>query len=352
MARPRIVIADTEVNYVIPLQMKFAEEFFEKIDLEIITDKTYFDEKFSTPQQADVLIVSEGMYEATIHRHNITNIFLMAEQQGEGGADVPGLTKIYKYTSIKDIFNQMIGKCGDVLKACGAEKKETKVIVVYSANGGAGKTTVAMGMCAGMAQNFKNVLYVNASHLQMFHGMLENPSVIASNGIYGVLARGTEMVYEEVKHMIRKEGFSYLPPFKAALMALGVPFGVYKSIIKGAKKSNEYDYIVVDVNSAFDEGCAELLAMADKVLVVTNQTEAAISATNLFLSNINGSNKEKYSYVCNKFNKDAFNALISPEISLKFSVDEYVEHFACYEQMKPKDFAADAGMQRVTFLMM
>lgn len=352
MARPRIVIADTEVEYVIPLQMKFVEEFFEKIDLEIITDKAYFNEKFSTPQRVDVLIISEGMYDQTVQRHNITNIFLMAEQPGEGGTDTPGLTKIYKYTSIKDIFNQMISKCGDVLKACGVEKKETKVIVVYSANGGAGKTTIAMGMCAGMAQNFKKVLYVNASHLQMFHGMLENPSAVTSGSIYGVLARGSETVYEETKHLIRKEGFSYLPPFKAALLALGVPFGVYKNFIKGAQKSNEYDYIVVDVNSAFDEGCVELLAMADKVLVVTNQTEAAISATNLFLSNINGSNKEKYSYVCNKFNKDEFNALISPEVSLKFTVDEYVEHFTCYEQMGPKDFAADAGVQRVTFLMM
>lgn len=352
MARPRIVIADTEVDYVIPLQMKFVEEFFEKIDLEIITDRTYFNEKFSTPQKADMLIISEGMYDPMVQRHNITNIFLMAEQPGEGGTDTPGLTKIYKYTSVKDIFNQMISKCGDVLKACGAEKKETQVIVVYSANGGAGKTTIAMGMCAGMAQNFKNVLYVNASHLQMFHGMLENPSAITSNSIYGVLARGAETVYEEINHMIRKESFSYLPPFKAALLSLGLPYGVYKNIVKGAKKSNEYDYIVVDVGSTFDEGCAELLAMADKVLVVTNQTETAISATNLLLSNINGSNKEKYNYVCNNFNKDEFNALISPEVSLKFTVDEYVEHFARYEQMRPKDFAADAGMQRVTFLMM
>lgn len=352
MARPRIVIADTEVNYVIPLQMKFVEDFFEKIDLEIITEKAYFDEKFSTPQRADVLIVSESMYDPAVQRHNIANVFLMAEQPGEGGVDTPGLTKIYKYTSIKDIFNQIIGKCGEVLKACGAEKKETRVIVVYSANGGAGKTTVAMGMCAGMAQNFKNVLYINASHLQMFHGLLENPSAITSNGIYGVLARGTETVYEEIKHAIRKEGFFYLPPFKAALLALGVPYGVYKAIVKGAKKSNEYDYIVVDVNSTFDEGCVELLAMADKVLIVTNQTEPAISATNLFLSNINGSNKEKYSYVCNRFNKEEENALISPEVSLKFAVDEYVEYFPCYDRMMPKDFAEDAGMQRVTFLMM
>ena len=31
MARPRIIIADTDVNYILSLQLKFVEEFFEKI---------------------------------------------------------------------------------------------------------------------------------------------------------------------------------------------------------------------------------------------------------------------------------------------------------------------------------
>ena len=31
MARPRIIIADTDVNYILSLQLKFVEEFFEKM---------------------------------------------------------------------------------------------------------------------------------------------------------------------------------------------------------------------------------------------------------------------------------------------------------------------------------
>ena len=46
MARPRIIIADTDVNYILSLQLKFVEEFFEKIDLEIITDRNYFENMF------------------------------------------------------------------------------------------------------------------------------------------------------------------------------------------------------------------------------------------------------------------------------------------------------------------
>ena len=61
MAKPRIIIADTDVNYVIPLQLKFAEDFYQKVDLEIITDRTYFDQLFSTPQRVE-LVVNKDSY--------------------------------------------------------------------------------------------------------------------------------------------------------------------------------------------------------------------------------------------------------------------------------------------------
>lgn len=352
MAKPKVIIADTEISYVIPLQLKFVEDFFEKVDLEIITDKEYFNEKFATPQRADVLIVSEELYEQSLQKHNIANIFLMTEQADGSQLDIPGVTKIYKYTSVKEIFNEIVGKSAEVLNVQGVEKKETQIILVYSACGGVGKTTVAMGISAGLAQKFKNVLYINAAHLQTFQHMLENSSAITSTGDYLVLSRESDSLYSDIKHLIRKEIFSYLPPFKAALMSLGLSYSIYRDIIVSAKKSNEYDYIVVDTDVTFDEKKAELIDAADKVVVVTNQTLAAVSATNLLVANINGINKDKYVYVCNDFRKDESNALISPTISLKFSVSEYVEHFSCYEQMNPTDISENAGMQRVSFLIM
>ena len=82
MAKPRIIIADTDISYIIPLQLKFVEEFFEKVEIEIITDKEYYNQLFSTPQKADILIVSEELYDVSLQRHNIGNIFLMTEQIG------------------------------------------------------------------------------------------------------------------------------------------------------------------------------------------------------------------------------------------------------------------------------
>ena len=54
MAKPRIIIADTDLNYIIPLQLKFVEEFFDLIDLELITDQDYFSKLFSMSQKASI----------------------------------------------------------------------------------------------------------------------------------------------------------------------------------------------------------------------------------------------------------------------------------------------------------
>jgi len=352
MAKPRIIIADTDQNYIIPLQLKFVEDYFEEVDLEIITDANYFEALFAVPQRADVLIISEDLYSLEMRRHNISHIFLMTEQYEEDQTADLNVNHIFKYTSIKEIFNEITGKSADVFKSKKGVIQETQIVLVYSACGGTGKTTVAMGISASLTKNYKRVLYLNAARLQAFQCYLDNPSNLTATDVYAKLANPTETIYADIKHVIRKEIFSYLPPFKAALMSLGIQYSVFLEIIKAVKKSGDYDFIVVDADVSFDEDKAELINIADKVVVVTKQNRAAVLATNLLVSNITGINPEKYFFVCNDFDKELDNALISPSMTLQFSINEYVEHFGRYDQMKCADLARDEGIQKTAFLIM
>ena len=133
-------------------------------------------------------------------------------------------------------------------------------------------------------------------------------------------------------------------------MSLGLRYSVFGDIIKSVRKSGDFDFIIVDADAAFDEDKAELINLADKVVIVTNQTNAAVSATNILVANINGLNSDKYLFVCNNFDKLQSNALISPKISLKFTVSEYIDHFRFYEQMKLDDILKESSIQRVAFL--
>lgn len=350
MAKPRIIIADTDISYIIPLQLKFVEDFFEKVDLEIVTDNEYFETLFSTPQRADILIVSEELYSQAMQRHNISHIFVMNEQYEEEQTADLNVNHIFKYTSIKEIFNEITGKSADVLKIEKNGKQETQVVLFYSASGGTGKTTVAMGVSASLTKNYKRVLYINAARLQVFQHMLENHSAITVADVYAKLAATNENIYSDIKHVIRKELFSYLPPFKAALMSLGLSYSVYEKIIISAKKSGDYDFIIVDADVSFDEDKAALFNIADKVMVITKQNLASVLATNILVANINGASAEKYIFICNDFDKEEDNALISPNVALKFSVSDYIDHFRHYENMKPDDLSKESSIQKAAFL--
>ena len=153
---------------------------------------------------------------------------------------------IFKYTSIKEVFNEIVGRSG--LHSDSTDKSEPKILMVYSAGGGDGKTTVALGISACLAKNYKKVLYINAARLQSFQRLLENETPIFGYDIYNRLAQSDTRIYQDIKHVLRSEGFSYLPPFRSALISLGLRYSVFYDIAVSARDSRDYDYIVVDTS--------------------------------------------------------------------------------------------------------
>ena len=352
MNKPRVIIADEDAGYIIPLQHKFATEYTDLIDLEIITDKNYYYALFSKPQNADVLIVSDGLYDSSVQRHNISNVFVMVDDEIDDTATGElNVNRLNKYTSVKEIFNEIISKSSKSLNISTVEEKNTQIVLVTSASGGVGKTTVALGLAGCLARNYKRVLYINACNLQNFQFFMNNSEPISSPDIYSRLLNANENIYNDLKHVIRKESFCYLPPFKAALLSLGLNYSVYSRIAVSAKKSADFDYIVVDAESTFDENKTDLINNSDRVIVVTDQSSMSIRSTNNLVANVNGINSDKYIFVCNKFDKNAFNAMISSDIQMKFNINEYIEKMNECDNAKPEDITGVDGIKKLSFML-
>jgi cellulose biosynthesis protein BcsQ len=261
-----------------------------------------------------------------------------------------GVVRLFKYTSIKEIFNEIVGKSFNSLHVDQNDKKETQVVMVTSAAGGVGKTTIAMGIAANLAMNYKRVLYIYAGRLQCFQCFLKNTVPITEQNVYRILLNSGDDIYGEIKHTFRNEIFDYLPPFKAALISLGLSFDIYHDIILSAKKRNDYDFIVIDTETTFDEGKLKLLDISDKVLVITEQTNSSVVATNEFVSNINFANSEKYFFVCNKFSKNKENKLVSPDNKLKFSINEYIDELFELERNDLNVISKNAGIKKISYI--
>ena len=172
MAKQAIILADTDEKFIASLELKFVEELNENLNLEIITDENYFNEYFSQQQNAFVLVVSEDLYTSELKRHNINKIFVLTESVDDNGTEDLEIEKIFKYSSPKEIYKHVVAQ-SNIDSGTNAEK-ETVVALVYSASGGVGKSTIALGISEAMAKTFNKVLYINAERINSFQHYLTN----------------------------------------------------------------------------------------------------------------------------------------------------------------------------------
>lgn len=350
MVKPRIIIADTDPSYIVPLLAKFVYEFFNKVTIEVIDDEAYFRELFSRPQSVDILVVSEALYDLSLKKHDIAHAFVMMEQNETGSTSDLSVNRLFKYSSVKEVYNEIVGKSADSLNI-EESKAETRIIMIYSASGGSGKTTVAMGISASLSKSYKKVLYINASHMQTFHYMMNNKVAVNDTEVYTELMRQDGDLYHRIKQAIRQESFYYLPPFRTSLLSLGLSYSVFYAIAESARRSGDYDFIIIDVDTVFDEENAALMSLADKVILVCEQSRASVCATNELVANINGIRNDKYIFVCNKFDKDSSNAMVSEELEVNYSVSGYIEKIHHYDRLTAAELGNIPGIQKVALLL-
>lgn len=350
MEKPRVVIAEDDLTYIGPLQSRFIYEFFDDIQLEVITDESYFEEMFQSLQKMDVLILNDKFYREDFEKHEIKNIFVLTETQDAGEEKAEHINTLYKYTNVKGIFLEIVGKSGLKIPTQN-ETKDPEIILVTAASGGTGKTTVALGVAAALSDMYKRVLYIEASCLNTFQYYLKNQEPITRQEIYTRLFHAGPNIYQEIKIELRKEKFTYMPPLKGALMAYGInDISLYGKIAMSAKASGEFDYIIIDADSIFDNSKADMMNIADKVIFVIEHTPQAAYAANILVNNISNIDAGKYLFICNKYTKRKKDTFLI-QGSNNFKIDEYVDVFEDYNNMSCEDFAKVEMIRKIAFLL-
>lgn len=155
-----------------------------------------------------------------------------------------------------------------------------------------------------------------------------------------------------IRHLIRREEFDYLPPFKGALLSLGIRHSLGIDIADQALHSKEYDYVVVDVDSTFDVEKMDLLTKSDKTIFVVTQMDASVRAMSRFLENISIKDKEKMMFVCNQFEHTKRNALVSSDCDIGFWVNEYIEYMDDYWEHRIDKFSSNTDIQKIAMTIM
>ena len=147
-------------------------------------------------------------------------------------------------------------------------KRGPEVILVHGSSGGAGKTTVALGIACCLCWLNRRVLYIDAEFMQNFQVYMAYRKTLTREALVCLQSNPTNL-YEEMKGFILKEGFYYLPEFPRYLQLYNIGMDAYFNLIRGAKASGDYDYIIVDTDNSFNDVKATLFSIADRAVIVS-----------------------------------------------------------------------------------
>lgn len=349
MAHLAVVLVDEDEQYLVPLEMKFVEEYGEEVEVIVITDREYMAEYFSTPRKINILIINEALYSSELRKHDIQNVFLLTETNRENQTGDISLVSIYKYTSVKEIFNEIINDT-EISDIGGInDKRKSKLIFTYSPSGGSGNTTFSIGICACLAKNHKKVVYINTESLQEFDYFFTNKDSVSNNFERQLLSKN-EYIYDIFESSVRSEMFDYLPPLPRSLTASNIKLDNYIFLLNAIKEKNNYDFIVVDSSSEFSEEKSKIMSISDNVIILTEQDRFAEHKLNKFLLNIDCSDNQKFIFICNKYIRDKENALVSTDTMKNYRISEYVEYDSEINNKALKDFSDNVDFQRIAYM--
>ncbi len=234
-------------------------------------------------ENIDLVLVSEGL--AYQEKVGFDNYMILKEND----YDIKGNEKkeIFKYASGENIVSEIFRAVSNQ-----KNKVKTKIITVYSPNGGTGKTFVSTRL-AGYLSKSKKVFYLNLESITDFteyFKLMEGKNSITS-ALYQVEQENATIITKE--YIVKQEENidTFIPP-ENALDMLEMDSKRIRLLIKKIKKMG-YDYIVIDMDSKFDKTLLAVLEETDKLLLIkTKEGTIKLEKFRKYLSTLN--QREEY----------------------------------------------------------
>lgn len=181
----------------------------------------------------------------------------------------------------KDAFNRD-RKVRDALRGKAGEKKQGKVISIFSGKGGVGKTTLAVNLAVALASRPSTKVVIVDADIQ-FGDVALTLNVLPRSTMADVVA--------EKDHLDDNALAAYMTAYSDQLHVLAAPLRpeqaesvsgkLVGAVLKQLRQS--YDLILVDTASAFNEATIAALDSADAVLVLAALDLLTVKNTKLAL---------------------------------------------------------------------
>lgn len=312
MALIKIVIFDTDDEYSFNLCNSLTHSFSDKFVVNYCNNSDNTSE-YIKQINPDIVLTDENNYLAL---RNFFKRQIIMLTTGVFSLEYENVLCINKYQEVYKIASEIINcfaNSGKLIKT--NKEKSAKVIAIYSAVGSSGKTTVARGMCSIFALA-GSTFYLNFEQFQTTKFFLpSNTDYSMSDIIYYVKQRDKNFV-TRLSSLRCQDYESNVYFFKEVNNSLEINELLPEDIeflIESIKNSGIYDFIVIDMDSRFDESTLRIMQETDKLLLLLIDDEISLHKTSLFTENLKNLSDSGYEQANNILDKITYSWNKAPQ---------------------------------------
>lgn len=237
----------------------------------------------------DVLLFDPGLSSERINFWGVKLALCLYSEECENLGLYNDCPKVLKYQRASNIYKCILkeyaDKAGYSLESGG--RINTRIIAVYSPNGGAGKTTLALALSCKLKLLGYTALFVSTEQF-------ESASIVNKHEEEGITALIEAVSNDKVNFKVKLTAISqhglddmdYLGGFEKLVDYEAVTKEEIEQVLRSIKKESDYQYVVVDMDSNLDAINKAVFEIADFILLVENPGEIPNHKMKIFMEQV------------------------------------------------------------------
>jgi cellulose biosynthesis protein BcsQ len=321
MAKVQLVIADQDVEYLQGfIQYIGASEFSEKLTVRCFSLEESLEQYLRKQEELDLLLVHPQLLPDSTSLKKISTVLLLSEQPYREDKQLH--STIYKYQPLNQLLTQVLSHFTDNNQSIfitNKGQKKTKILSVYSAVGGLGKTTLAVNLARELANLDHNVFYLNFEHISsspLFFADTEEQTF--SDILYYLEASPQQMLskIESIKKHDPQTKIDYFSTLKNPREMLDISLEKSSLLINSLSDLGSYDLVIIDLESSTHDRILASFMYSDYIFCLVTDDVQCLTKTNMILKYFEERYPEFYSdfssnihFIMNKYTGKMVNSL-------------------------------------------
>lgn len=252
MGSKSLVICDPEEHYAQALAFYIMNRKGIHFQVQVCSDIWHI-------QETDLLLISDVYPEEDRKNVKAKKVFVLSSR----GYDAEDSNMIFKYQTGEQILDEILKQCEEVYEEneiffSSVQKKNGRIIGVFSPIHRIGKTTYAIGMGENMAVS-ENVLYLNLELYGGIGGHFEKGGQTLEDVLYFARQEKGNLGFMLTKVVKRKGNLDYILPVPVSEDIKEIRAKEWIILLKKIMEQSIYETVIVDI----DEGIRDIYELLD-----------------------------------------------------------------------------------------